>query len=248
MDLQIDMSAMSQVEQAEFYAATRQFSRALDAYAKVLADPGFAKSNPFDWEASARAAIAITVRVKNDPRATLKIVNQLEKIKKMPNGTRNVIKAWKKSIQDWSQVKSSTIKKLGLSAKIDRAGSWIQLAQKRQEFPLDHSQDIFYFRASSLLHDVLESPDRSPALSAKALYLSGIAAEATRDMNFWTLHETYFEQCIRADSHSDQAKKCFDRLKESITLGYSGSAGVQIPPEINQRLEMFQALALPATK
>jgi hypothetical protein len=62
-------------------------------------------------------------------------------------------------------------------------------------------------------------------------------------MSFWTLHETYYERCIHAAAHSAISKQCFERLSDSITLGYSGSGGTRIPPEIESQLAKLKTLA-----
>ena len=243
--LEINTNELSSLEQAEFFAATRQFTPALEAYERVLSDPTLAKTDPFAWEQAARSALAITVRVKADPKETAKLLSRIESHPTLPESTRRAIRAWKKAVRDWTS-EGKTGPLVGLKA-IKKGEDLITTAQKKQEFPLDHSEDIQYFRASSLMHDVLASEDRTPEVSAKALYLSGIASEATRDMNFWTLHETYFEQCVRTLPHSSQASTCFERLNDSVTLGYSGSSGTQIPADVRRRLSALKALAGPST-
>lgn len=244
LDLSLKTDDLSMLDQASFFAATRQFDRALNAYEKSLRDPSFAQLDPFEWEQTARSALAIIVRVKNDPKAANAWISRIQAHSALPASVKTSLNRWKKSIREWQQEKAPSKIKTPLEV-IARAESMIKTAQSRQEFPLDHSQDITYFRAARLLHEFLETYGPRHELGAKALYLAGIASEATRDMNFWTLHETYYEQCIRTIPHTAQAKLCFDRLKESITLGYSGSGGIRIPPDIALRLENFRKMAAP---
>ena len=239
--LDVKTSELTSLELAEFYAAIRQFDSALAAYEAALANPSFSKADPFEWQNAARSALAIIVRVKNDPKPALQLLTQIDARKDLPTKTREAIATWKKSVLEWQRRRGPEPK--NQKEALARAEALIQSAQQRQDFPLDHAQDIRYFRASALLHELLQKGSDDKALSAKAMYLAGTAAEATRDMNFWTLHETYYENCIRAVPHTKQAVQCFARLKESITLGYSGSGGVRIPPEILKRLEGFEALA-----
>ena len=244
MDLNVKTSDFSNLERAEFFAATRQFDSAIAAYRVVLTKDGLEKKDAFEWERAARSALAIFVRVKGNARSTLTFLNQISKTRSLPASTDQSIVAWKKSVTEWSKEKRP--KKMSVQETINHAQDLIRRAQKHQEFPLDHTQDVVFFRASALLHDLLQkkSPSElSPELVAKTLYLAGLTAEATRDMNFWTLYEVYYEQCIRKVPHSEQATQCFDRLKESTTLGYSGSAGTIIPPEVSRRLETYATLA-----
>lgn len=243
--LNIDMSGLSKIDQAEYFAATRQFDRALAAYRETLAvDPSLAKDDPFSWEQGARAALAILVRVKYDAKETLKLVGSFEKNASIAKPFRATISNWKKTIQEWSRERQP--RPTDRAKMLKEAERLLGLAQKRQEFPLDHSQDVVYFRASSLLHDFLQGQTERELSGAKAMYLAGLATEATRDMNFWTLHETFYEQCIRWVPNTAQSEKCFARLNDSVILGYSGSGGVKIPPEVSRRMEKFRAMAKPA--
>lgn len=247
LNLDINAEELNPLNRAEFYAATRQFDRALDEYRKVIQDESVAQAVPFEWEQAVRSALAIVVRVKQDPKEAAAILDLVEKNKGRPQTIKQTLQAWKRSIREWSREKRtdplSAKKKLALAERL------VNRAQKSQELPLEHAQDIYYFRASSLLHDVLaEQGQSSGGMSAQALYLAGIASEATRDMNFWTLHETYYELCIKKAPQTQIAKQCFDRLHDSITLGYSGSGGVRIPPEVAKQLENLRALAFETPK
>jgi hypothetical protein len=241
--INLDLSAteLTPLERAEFYAATRQNDRALEAYTKALSDKSTVEKNPFEWEVSARTALALTISRDLNPKQAAKLVDQIAKNPQIPKATIPTVKSWKKSVTEWAKApKTPKTAKEKLSAAAKLVGS----AQKRQEFPLDHSQDVLYFRASSLLHDSLQDPSLTKQERADALYWSGVAAEATRDMNFWTLHETYYEQCIRLVPKTPRAKECFARLRDSIVLGYSGSAGTNIPPAQQKRLDSFATLAI----
>jgi hypothetical protein len=233
-------SDMSPLEKAEFYAATRQNDRALEAYMQGLSDKSAVEKNPFEWEVAARTALAIAVSRDMSPKKTAKLVDQIAKNPQIPKATVPVVRAWKTSVREWLKSKKTPNDP---AKKLETARSLVQTAQKRQEFPLDHSQDILYFRASTLLHDALKEKSLAKDQRAQALFWSGVAAEATRDMNFWTLHETYYEQCIRLVPETPQAKECFAKLKESVILGYSGSAGTNLPASQVKRLDTLGAIA-----
>lgn len=245
LNLDINTAELSPIDRAEFYAATRQFDSALASYISALDDQAFAAEEPFEWEAAARSALAITVRVKKNPADTMKVISAAKKNPKLAKSSSTALASWEAAVKEWMKEKPKDLS--APSRQLAEAEALIRRAQKRQEFPLDHSQDILYFRAGALLHDLLQQPPatkgQSDELRARTLYWAGVASEATRDMNFWTMHETLYEQCIRLRPNTEQARQCFARLKDSITLGYSGSAGVNIPSEVAARLAGFRAMA-----
>jgi hypothetical protein len=246
LTLDVKVKDLAPLERAEFYAATRQFEPALETYREALGDPLLAKADAYDYETAARTALAISVRVHKDPKEASALVKTVRKNKALTPPLKTVSKQWEQSIQSWSKEKPTN--DATPQARLIEAERLIAKAQKVQEFPLDHSQDITYFRASSILHELLQAPDRSDDFSARALYLAGLASEATRDMNFWTMHETMYEQCIRLRPETEQARQCYSRLNDSVKLGYSGSAGTNIPPEIKRRLDSYRTLAFGPSK
>ena len=245
LNLALNYKDLTALERAELFAATRQFDQALSAYVTALDDPKLSHDDAYEWDSAARSALAITVRVKQTAKDTLKLISALKSGAQIPKTSKSSVQAWEKAAKEWSKEKPKDLSKPQLV--LNEAEAILKRAQKAQAFPLDHTQDIAYFRAGSLLHGLLQQSSaqvgQTSDLRASALFWAGVAAESTRDMNFWTLHETYYEQCIRLVPGSEQAKQCFARLKDSVTLGYSGSAGVSIPVEVQKRLELFKSMS-----
>jgi hypothetical protein len=107
---------------------------------------------------------------------------------------------------------------------------------------MDKGGDIYYLRALSELH-LLMTQQLPPQQIGETLYLTGVSYEAVKDLSIWTLHENYFESCIRTVPKTDWAKKCYKRLEESIYFGYTGSSGTNIPADVQMRLQSLQKLA-----
>lgn len=230
------------LDRAEFLAATRQFEPALASFKQALAEPDLARTDSYAYETAAKEALGITVRVHKDPKEALGLIKAIEKNHDLRPPFKKTIANWKHSLEAWKKEKPSKTPRTALQ-ELTEAEALITNAQKSTSAPLDDSQDIAYERASGLLHDLLQRPDRSDELSARALYLSGVASEATRDSDFWGMHETYYEQCIRLRPATEQARQCYSRLSDSIQLGYSGSSGTNVPPDVQKRLDSYKALA-----
>ncbi len=245
LDLKADISDLSVLEKAQFYASTRQFDSALAQYQLIIKDKTFAQEHAFEWNRAGRSALAIAVKVKNDAHLSEQLAKLIEKNANAPVGVKNAVKAWLGDISQWK--KESTKVLQDPAHQINQARQWVQKAQRKQKYPLDHEPDILYFRASSLLHDFMSHNPEHPEM-AEALYLSGIASESTRDMEFWTLFETYYELCIKKAPHSPLAQKCFQVLQTSITSGYTGSSGTHVPLEEQKRLSQLRTLADPELK
>ncbi len=240
LTLDFQLKDLKPLDRAEFLAATRQFEPALESYKQALSETELAKSDSFAYEAAARDALGISVRVHKDPNEALGLIKTIEKNKALKPQFRKSVSAFKKSLEAWKKEKPSKTPRSALE-ELTQAEALIASAQKANS--LESPQDMVYERASGLLHDLLQRPERTDELSARALYLSGLASEATRDSSFWTMHETYYEQCIRVKPMTEQARQCFAKLKDAVEVGYSGSSGTNVPADVQKRLEGFRALA-----
>jgi hypothetical protein len=243
--LGFDPSKLTPLGQGDFYAATRQFDSALKAYRKGVEDAAFAKKDIFAWERTARSALAIAVRFKESPKESKKIARAISKNKSAPESLRTAANSWLKAIEKWS--KEKTIKNESGEAQLAHAEKLVTEADSRVDVENEHGQDILYLRASGALHEWLAANPLKAGMNeknrAKALYLAGRAAEESRELNFWTLHERYYELCIETLPNSDLAKSCFKKLNESILMGYTGSSGLHLPPDESARLAQLKLKA-----
>ena len=62
-----------------------------------------------------------------------------------------------------------------------------------------------------------------------------------------SLHELYYEACVRRAPHTTTSAECFRRFEESIYFGYSGSGGVSLPDDVRKNLAELRDLSAPET-
>ncbi|CAN5560830.1 hypothetical protein BH10BDE1_BH10BDE1_28980 [soil metagenome] len=245
LTLGFDPSKLSPLGQGDFYAATRQFDSALKSYRKGVEDSAFAKKDIFAWERTARSALAIAVRFKESPKESKKIARAITKNKSAPESLRIAANSWLKAIQKWSKEKNP--KNESGAAQLAHAEKLVAEADSRVDVENEHGQDILYLRASGALHEWLAANPLKVGVNeadrAKSLYLAGRAAEESRELNFWTLHERYYELCIDTLPNSDLAKSCFKKLNDSVLMGYTGSSGLHLPPDESARLARLKVKA-----
>lgn len=233
-------TSMGDIEKAEMMTAVREFDPAMELYRKIVADGGIAKKDSFQWDGAIQRALTLAVRVKRDPAAAREIV-----VRVLENpGTYLFLKgyanAWKKSVDAWEKESSRTFN--SDTALMVEAQRLLALAESTNQDPMDRSGEIEYLRASAVLHDLL-SMAKDPETQAKALLLLGRSYDALRGLGLWTLHEHYYEACIRVKPHSDVSKQCYERYEGSVYYGYSGSGGTFIPEDVQKKLDELKKLA-----
>ncbi|MGE0616426.1 MAG: hypothetical protein AB7P04_12370 [Bacteriovoracia bacterium] len=231
-------------EQAILLASTRQFDGALEEFTRVVKDANASKSDLYAWEKSVRSGLAIAVRVKQDPSAALAIVDQVLKTPTVPLFLKESATQWKKSLNAWqSEPNSQATTEEGYYQKAIR---FLSEARALQRYPLDRSADILYLRASAAIHDMLRTAPNGKHVT-EGLYLAGLAYEVLSDLSLPDLHEFYFLACIQSAPHSEFARRCFERYEQDVIYGYTGSAGTDIPDDIQGKLRRLDALSLPLT-
>ncbi len=232
-------------ELAALYVATRQFDKGLDSFEALIKDKEFAKTKPFEWEHSVRNALALSVRVKNDPDSAKKVVTAALASPILPDYTRGYLTKWQKAIESW---KSESRKKIeGETALLKEMRRLLGEAKSAQVFPVDRSAEVQYLRAQSVAHDLLRQA-KSAKVKAEGLLTVGIVTEYLNNYVIWPMQEPYYDACVRQVPHTDLAMQCYERFEESTYLGYTGSAGTMIPEDVQVVVAELKALAKPKVK
>jgi hypothetical protein len=233
--------ALSQVERGEFYAATRQFDRAQNEFIGVINNPEVAKNLPLDWIKAVHDSLAIAVRVKRDPDLARNVATAVLTTDNAPVFERQDAVQWKASIDDWHQeLPRIPQTETGLYAEMVRLMS---KAHDTQKYPADHSGDVYYLRASSVAHDLLQMAPNGP-LAPEALLMEGICYEVLSPVNLEDLHGIYYEACIRRAPHTPTAELCYRRYEQSTFFDYTGSAGMEIPADVREKMLELGGLAV----
>ncbi len=234
-------AALKPIEKAEFYAATRQFDRAIELYQKVIRGQEKPKLDFYGLEKAERDALLIAVRFKRDPALAKAIVQSALDNTESPRFLKDDAAQWKKSIEEWELEVPREIKtEEGLYAESQRL---IARARTVQTYSMDHSADIIYLRASTTLYDLVQAAPNGKHVS-EALLLLGMCYEVLSPHRMENLHNVYYEACIERSPHSEIARTCYRRYEQSMYLGFTGSAGTHLPQEIKKHLLDLWAIAM----
>jgi len=221
------------IEKAEFYAATRQYDRAEKSFLDLIQSKEVAANDPYTWEHAIQESLTIAIRVKRDPALASKIIDTALTQKNAAAYVKEDLSQWKKSIQSWQkEPKHSLVNEKTL---LDEGKRLITAAHRQQKYPMDHSADILYLRASSAYYDLIQSAPNGKHVS-EALLMEGICNEVLSLRGFEDLHRLYYQACITKTPHSIIAMDCYRRYEHSTIIGYTGSAGTSVPEDVKQQL------------
>lgn len=232
-------------ERGEFFAATRQYDRALREFDTVISDENIASGRPIEWTHALKDALGIAVRVKQDPKLSRTIVEKLIKSPGAPFFMKEDATHWLESIDAWSKEPlRATTSEEGL---YEEAVRLLGQAHELQKFTVDHSADILYLRASAAIHNLLQiGPNGRHA--GEAYLMAGLCYEVLSSFRIGEIQDIYYEACVRTNPHTPLAQACYHRYQESIYFGFTGSGGTYLPQDEKDKLKKLEEMATPATK
>lgn len=228
---------LAPLEKADLLVATRKYDKALTYMEGTLNSPDFVKNYAFDFQSLLRRYLALIIRVENAPKRALKELNEILDRRDTPRYIAEQAEGWRQSLKAWAKESKIPIKTP--RELFDSVEKRFKKAEGIQHFEKDHAGDVEYLRATAQLHEGMKML-KTKADQARALYLLGRAYEVLDELGSWNLHETYYEACIDRDPKGAMAKRCYSRLEASLYMGYSGSSGTHLPPEVRERLKVLK--------
>ena len=228
------VTGLSVRQRARLQMATRRFDAALDSYEALFADPA-ASPVTFDLGGDLLDYLTVCLRVRRDverPRATL---GWLSARPDVPHYMQRNLRAWLAALPELQG-------QLQLAPSVGRARMLIADGQKARGYATDRAGVIYDLAASSVLHRYLDSNPEPGAETAQALYLIGIT-DAWTQRSYWVSEAEFaLKTAIRMAPREPVARRAYQLLEEYTVLGYSGSGGVNVPPEVQAELDELRAL------
>jgi hypothetical protein len=226
--------AMPPLAKAEYLAATRQYSDALKQYEHVLVDKPLAKSDPEAWDMALRKMLAISVRVEKNPSLTTELLSRIqESPESIPLSMRVDLARWRQSAKAWTEERRpprmNDKERFELAKRLVTEGEAIRKTNAGGAL-------IEYMRASAILHDLL-GRSRGGEQEQQILWLAGQSAEYLRDLNLWTLQDTYYEGCIRKGKDKSLQSKCLLALEGSMLNSYGATSRAGLPDYAKRHLD-----------
>jgi hypothetical protein len=227
-------------EKAELFLATRQFEKASDMFLSIV----HAKTDNYHRMDALRRWLVIAVRVKPNPKASIRALEAIEKEARFDLTEKEEIAEWLASFHRWAKEAHTTL------PAFEQAKNLIQTALSQEApFYAQHGT-VELLRATALLHAELERVsltdvhrEGNDQQQAEVLYLLGLSYSELPLFFLDDLGQTFLESCIREYPNSEVAQKSY-RLYKKLTLwSFTGSGGSRVPQDVHRHLEELKELA-----
>jgi hypothetical protein len=236
---------LNPIEQVEYLMAVRHFSEALALIEKLL-EHDLSENLALNAEKLIQYGLALSVKFNQNPQQALELIVKIEKAKNIPYFLKKEAIHWKNTVLEWQRFEKKNQTKpearpqdiLTFSEALIREGGVLNSKNSST-----HAGDIYFLRANSKLLPLLKMT-LTQEQSAHALMLIGESYEDMSGSLFWSLHQYYYEACVRKLPHSAVAKKCYKKFETSVHSGYSGGTVTYLPTQVIKQIKELKALSL----
>jgi len=231
-----ELAKLSPDRRAVLQVATRRFDDALVSYESVFKSPVV---HPAELLQPLTQYLTISIRVKNDLARPIPV---LERLAARPDLWRNL----HTDVERWIEALKSYASKPVNKPTLESAREPLDEAARIIRFPTDRQVLVHYLVASSRFHRYLEArSNEADRDMAEAYYWLGLI-ESRIGGSYWISEsDFYLETAIRMAPSDPIAKRAFALFEEEAVLGWTGSSGDNMPPEVRNRIEELRALVYP---
>ncbi len=187
----------------------------------------------FTIEKSLERLVTIYTKVFYKPEKALKEVLAQKSVEGMPRNLVKKLDDWKEDLEKWEKRKISEFKSEKDLNKF--------LSQYVEGEINQISSHVDLLVISGFLYRFLNKYPNTPA-EPKVLLFLGSIDEVLNHSYFYSLSEIYLKRCITRFPKSSYAKKCFQKYKDQVEFGYTGTAGTNIPDEEQAELARLKKI------
>ena len=235
------MSELDTHERLRLAVASRQFDDALDICETLFRSADISAAQ-IDLMALFEDYLRIAIRVQHDFPRAIDTLKRFQLRSDVPQYLTYHLTSW---IEALSHLQANPTHEDALS----QARALIEQGQQRNRFLADRQGLVHFTLASGLLHRYVDSGPQSNRQLAEAYYLVGIAESYIPRTSWISETEFYLETAVRLAPDSPFGQKAFAFLEEYLLMGYTGSSGLHLPSDVQQRLDDLRALVVsPAAK
>jgi tetratricopeptide (TPR) repeat protein len=228
------MAAARPETRAKLLVATRQFDAALDTYEALFASKDRSASS-LDFEGDIEDALVIAIRVRSDFDRADRALETLAKRGDAPSYLAELLTSWREALVELRPYQDAST--------LIQAREVLEKGAVRRRYPADRSALVHDLVASALLHRALARGLGSPDETAEASFLLGLAELRNDPTRGLPQAEFYLESAIRSSPGGPFAREAYALLEEQTLLGWSGSGGADVPPDVLAWLRELRTLA-----
>ncbi len=221
------------IETAEYLFVMRYFDLALKAYDDLAR--GFPKNKLSADQLSIlyRRKLALFARVKRTPAEAIQNLRRDLENQSLPPSLVEEVKVWVGAFEAWQ--KETLSPEAMPTAKLL---SYVKDSLPKGGFQVSADVDVVRdLRLSGLLYERLLK-DTGAQTNQEILYRLGQIERALAKKYWYSLHQSYWRECVISFPKSETTKLCFDAYAKDIEEQFAGRS--RLPPEIQSTIDSLK--------
>lgn len=213
------------------FLIVRMYEEAKESFDRDIQDKLITK-NDKDLILPFQQLLLIELKVMKNPSRMDNILSTYIK-KKIPADVRRELEGWRKRLVFWKDdkyLKDGIKNDNDLKTFID-----LRLIPLEKDF-FNDSYKVDQLIISGILSNYFFDNQNSPS-APEINYWMGRIEIALKKESFLSSGELFLNQCIRRYPTSPFAPKCLKEYRDSLEFDFSGSGGLNLPPEIERELK-----------
>jgi len=230
------VASLAEEDLARLQVTMRQFDAALDTYEMLFASRKIPAAT-IATSAVFENYLRVCLRVEDDCERAIETFNRFRGRPDVPDYLDKRLAGWVDDLK--------ALNKKREDRELDPLGHGRELirdAQYNNAYPNDPQGAVRFVAATGCLHRYLQSSPSEVHRMAEAYYLLGVA-ESYICPSYWRSHTDVLLECaIRVSPRSVYGRMALQFLEEYTVSGYTGSSGVSVPSETQERLDELRSL------
>jgi hypothetical protein len=188
---------------------------------------------------SAIKVMTINLAVYFTPKKGRDFLNRTLQINSLTPSLKSEFRAWNDALIPWMNWKRpSTISKTYL---YDFIKKHLEPLEKDGEIMVNSEVLPTLLITKGLMDKYLQNSSRDESV-AVAMYWKSVAERLVGFSYFFSLADMQLKSCIKDYPKSKIAKKCYAEYEKQMILGFSGSAGTNLPSDVKAELKSLKTL------
>lgn len=221
-----------------YLRSVRYYERAIQTHLHNLANKiGSRDIAERELRRSFRRVLSIYTKVNYMPSVARSFMEKFVEHRSLPGMLQVDMRHWIKSLRAWER--RDLVIRMNSPESVNSFIEAYLVPLKRPSLSPDDRHEVTLLIASGVLTKFL-AHRVDDELEARALFW---LARAERQLNyqfFYSLSELYLRDCIKNYPKTSYAQMCLDEYRESLIYGYSGSAGIDIPDDEQEKLKELE--------
>jgi hypothetical protein len=224
-------------ERVSYYLSIRNKEAATKEIDQILENPKVLESRPLAWEKTLRLALAMDIRWSKSKDEAIARLAEAIKNPETNSKEKQQFTEWMSDLKD--PAFAVVFAKAPTAKAVERL--WKKMIKKSAGLK-DPRRYVLALGLSRALHDQLSKTPAGKPANPRVLWELGQTYESAEDLGLFGFHEWYYLSCMEIARNSPQGRACYDSYSTSVILGFTGTAGEDVPDDLKERLRSLKAL------